>query len=122
MSRPLMKCGCVASAHFDNGSPVCPVHECSEVASERPSLEGRFAECAYGGARVPSSYDLAFFEYQGPGSPRATEHCKCGYYRVAHEYNANRVNKEPIKCRVGGFKPAGPSATDKYYCGCHGWD
>lgn len=89
----------------------------------RPDVTGRTAECAYRcGSREPSSHGLPFFEFRGAGSEEAENHCKCGYHRVAHEYNENRVSKEPIKCRVGGFKPKGPQETDRYYCGCHGWD
>lgn len=120
--RPMMECGCAANAHRDDGSPSCVVHNTNVVAKVRPSLEGRVAECAYGGAIVPSSFDLPFFEYHGPGSMEATEGCQCGYFKVAHEYDPRRVSPEPIKCRVGGFTPRGDTGKDRYYCGCRGWD
>lgn len=71
-TRPLMKCGCVAqgvrrapgeTAEF----PCCVIHDCTDVADERPALDGRKARC-YCGKTVPSGYDLAFFEYRGSGS------------------------------------------------------
>lgn len=93
--RVLMKCGCVAHATckrrgdvvFDPPIPACVIHECYEVADSKPDLTGRKASCSYrpaGHADVPSSYDLAFFEYRGPGSPEATAKCKCGMHESTH--------------------------------------
>ena len=93
--RVLMKCGCVAHAvctarggvQIDPPIPACIVHECYEVAQTTPCLDGRTAECAYrpkGHAIKPSSYDLPFFVYRGPGSPEAEDKCKCGYARNTH--------------------------------------
>jgi hypothetical protein len=88
-----------------------------------PNLEGRFANCGYPGhGKMPSSTDLAFFDYRGPGSAWATLHCKCGYHLVAHKHNPDRVSPDPIKCRFGGFVERGPAEFDSYYCGCRGWD
>ncbi len=116
----MLACGCRANAKRDDGTPSCVIHCCAEIVPT-PDLAGRTAKCASCKNTRPSSMDLAFFEYQGPGSPSALDTCKCGYYRVAHEYNENRINKEPIRCRVGGFAPVGPR-DDKFYCGCQGWD
>lgn len=91
----LMKCGCVAMAtcsgkggvRFDPPIPACIIHDCYEVASDKPDLNGRKASCSYkprGHADVPSSYDLAFFEYRGVGSPSATTQCKCGMNECTH--------------------------------------
>lgn len=90
MDMPLMKCGCVSQGHRvleEARIPACLVHDCIEVADETPDLAGRTAQCTYlphGHAPKPSSLDLAFFVYRGPGSPEATDKCKCGYSRTAH--------------------------------------
>ena len=92
----LMKCGCVSQGvcsgrngvTFDPPIPACIVHECYDPADEKPNLDGRIAQCAYlpkGHAPKPSSLDLAFFEFQGEGSPAATDKCKCGYAWIAHQ-------------------------------------
>lgn len=94
MDNPMMKCGCVASAvrTATNGVqhdpiPSCLVHDCVDVAESAPDLAGRYADCSYsprGHAKVASSMKLAFFKYRGPGSPAATEYCKCGYHIIPH--------------------------------------
>lgn len=122
--HPMMKCGCVASGVLTRRAgvlvnppvPYCGVHQCEEVV-EPPDLTDRMARCSYGDhGRKPSSLDLAFFEYRGDGSRWATEICKCGYTKSAHE-------KPHIssKCPTG-FTPRGPHEFDAYYCGCKGWD
>lgn len=117
--KPFLACGCVANA-TSGGRPSCAIHLTTQVV-EAPNLEGRTARCSCGRTRA-SSPDLEFFEYRGPGSPSATESCRCGFYKVAHEYDETRVSKQPIKCRVGGFSPRGDIGTDLYYCGHGGWD
>lgn len=95
-------------------------------------LVGRLAYCAYykvvsgrhqvanGGKAQsqpqPSSTDLAFFEYRGPGSNWAAKHCVCGYFEVAHTmpHKSSRVCDK--------FTPREPAEFDSYYCGCFGWD
>jgi len=118
-----MKCGHIAIAIDDKGRPVCPIcfglHPGAEVVEDdRPSLEGRQALCVYKFGRkgqqhspVPSSWDLPFFEYCGPGSPAAEEYCKCGYHESAHGKCADACDK---------FEPQGPLPYDRYYCGCWG--
>lgn len=81
----------------------------------------RLARC-FCGTESPSSYKLPFFKDHADGTGEAEDHCKCGYHRVAHEYDASRVSKEPIKCRVGGFVKRGDRGFDAFYCGCDGWD
>lgn len=142
-SFPLMKCGCAgqASRVLPDGSriPSCIIHNCIEIAPAPPDLAGRMARCAYYGSRTsprgsygggnecnygqskapvctceqPSSGDLPFFEYCGPGS-REAEKCKCGYYESAH--------KPGMNCKCRKFEPRGGLLIDKFYCGCHGWD
>lgn len=138
--RQLMKCGCVAQAvrtseggvTIDPPIPVCITHDCTEVAPERPSLDGRVARCSYSHDRpsrqqriaaspVPSSWDLAFFEYCGPGSREATEICKCGMAQIAHERNAGRC-PHSRRSPSGKFEAKGDQGHDRFYCGCFGWD
>lgn len=81
----------------------------------------RLAKCGCG-VEAPSSYKLPFFKSHAEGTGEAEDICKCGYHRVAHEYDASRVSKEPIVCRVGGFAKRGDRGFDSFYCGCRGWD
>jgi hypothetical protein len=82
MTTPLMKCGHSANSTDTKGNPVCVicigiVAGADEIVKEPPSLEGRFARCSYGDhAKVPSSYDLAFFEYR-PEREEDTYYCGC---------------------------------------------
>lgn len=116
-----MKCGCVAQGkltavkgvRLETPRPMCLTHDCDEVADSRPDLAGRQARCGCK-KTVPSSFSLAFFEYMGPGSPKSTQHCKCGYYESAHRPNSN--------CRCRKFVPHGPYEFDSFYCGHAGWD
>jgi hypothetical protein len=102
--------------------PSCVIDSVCKPAASTPSLEGRMARCGYHhDGEVPSSWGLAFFEYQGPGSYSAAL-CTCGYAKVAHERNENRVNPEPIVCKSGGYTPRGDVGYDHYYDGCRGWD
>lgn len=94
MNIPMMKCGCAAQGvcnsfngvNYDPPIPSCIVHECIEIA-DSPDLSGRFAKCFYMDCSSvkPSSLDLPFFEYMGPGSPETQRKCVCGYYQIAHE-------------------------------------
>ena len=102
-------------------------------------LTGRTARCAYGCGSTRPSDDprgLAFFEYRGPGSKDATERCKCGFFKCAHEveykqrislpfelkspFGRRKTVVEDGKCQ--GFEPRGAAEFDSYYCGCRGWD
>lgn len=83
---------------------------------EAPDLSGRMARCSCTVLR-PSSTGLPFFECRGPGSRDATEHCECGYHRIAHEIPERAAR---LKCKQ--FKPRGPRELDVFYCGHGGWD
>lgn len=71
----LMKCGHVAMAHDSRGNPYCVICDCSELAGDKPSLEGRVAKCSYCSAEQPSSYSLPFFEYR---KNKSTDEYYCG--------------------------------------------
>src|SRR4051794_14988587 len=91
-------------------------------------LTGRQAQCANCRRVEPSNLELVFFEYRGPGSSFATQHCaaevtkrfvtgRCGMRDLAH----NVVN--PATGRPGiTDHPFTPSLTghefDGFYCGC----
>lgn len=135
MERVIMKCGCVAQGvvtairgeKLPEPIPGCMVHDCYEKADAAPDLTGRTAECSYlpkGHAIKPSSLDLAFFEFCGEGSRIATEICKCGFHRVAHDDSGRIAPRKVAGLRNGcaGFTAKGPQERDKYYCGCHGWN
>jgi hypothetical protein len=76
---PLMVCGCVANAKvfMPDGStkPACAIHNCSEVATNKPSLEGRVAQCTCGNTAA-SSYSLPFFKYNKQGK-QDSYYCGC---------------------------------------------
>lgn len=125
-----MKCGCVSSGvlrargrvKFDPPIPICVVHECDEIATEKPDLTGRLARCGCG-KTMPSDYEaLAFFEYRGPGSRFGRRVCKtCRYADVAHE---KKKAEKPghLKLVCDKFAPIGEHQFDAYYCGHAGWD
>lgn len=130
MSAILMKCGCRSNslyhgrgdAKIDPPIPACVVHECYEPAATAPDLTGRIAKCG-DHAPKPSSLDLAFFEFCGPGSREATDICVCGYATVAHEKHAGKCPpNSKNRSQTGAFKPRGAREFDRYYCGCRGWD
>lgn len=92
-------------------------------ARERGLLAGRRARCTCGytcnSDASDSGYtELPFLEYWGPGSKKATEQCKCGYYRAAHTPEAFRGRG--IACKT--FECREPDEFDSFYCGCRGWD
>jgi hypothetical protein len=118
----MMKCGHAANAiRMASGSvkhdpplDCCTICDCIEIV-ETPDLTGRVARCCNADSERPSSTDLAFFEYRGPGSKRSMEQCECGYLRIAHD-------KPHVQRQCEGFTPRGPFQYDTYYCGCRGWD
>ena len=145
--HPMMTCGHAANATMTSKGglrlsvPIacCAICGCVEIATREPDLTGRFARCSYqsshpsdGKPPVPSSRDLAFFEYRGPGSATA-ELCRhCGYAPRAHEpaYMGTLVlvggKRRPTVVEAGecpGYEPLTEGReTDSYYCGCRGWD
>jgi len=151
MKLPIMKCGCAAQAtcasmdgiKYDPQIPACLVHDCIEIAEKQPDLTGRKSRCAYFGkptrncecnydgcregicnCEQPSSPNLPFFEYHGPGSHWAKDFCKCGFILgPAHGFYTNgKPNPSSCIAKGGTPEPRGPSEFDKFYCGCHGWD
>lgn len=93
-------------------------------------LKGRLAICTYQARHldqkpVPSSRNLAFFEYLGPDSEEAAIRCgNCGYHEVAHHRQEKLVDPRSVieRGKCSGFVPHGPWEYDRYYCGCYGWD
>lgn len=82
-------------------------------------LAGRQAKCSCG-RTAPSSPELAFFEFRGPGSEAALEMCKhCPYNVRAHRPEVMAKN-DALKCT--SFEAHGAFEFDKYYCGCRGWE
>ena len=63
--KPLMKCG---------HTVIC---DCTELADENPSLQGRKAKCSFCGQIKDSDYDLPFFEYK-PDKEYDEYYCGCG--------------------------------------------
>lgn len=124
-SQVLLTCGCVANSirthqdgkKLDPPLPTC-VHGTTEVVKEMPDLTGRKAACTYGGNVRDSDWNLAFFEYKGPGSRDAEDVCKCGFHRSAHTPEMRAKSHRP---GCDNFQPRGPAEYDKYYCGCYGW-
>lgn len=123
----LMKCGHAANGTRD-GEPVCVIclgiDPGAELADATPSLEGRVARCTCGKER-PSSLDLAFFAYRGPGG-HGTRRCgavvtrggwtyRCGLMEVGHQ--PGRAGADHVYVDED-FS----SEVDSYYCGCRGWD
>lgn len=124
---PLMECGHVAQGTNAAGEPSCIicvglVDGAEKVANPVP-LEGRMARCTCEREPVPSSFDLAFFEYRGPGSYQGRVTCRnCRYYDTAHEM---KVRENPPHLRrfcCDNFEPIGEREFDLYYCGHAGWD
>ena len=92
-------CSWHAGKEYDPPIPSCIIHDCIEIAEKQPDLTGRTARCAYFGSKklrrsndeckygccgkercecgnVPSSYDLAFFEYH-PEEKQDRFYCGC---------------------------------------------
>jgi hypothetical protein len=88
-----------------------------------PRLAGRVARCAYGcGNTTPSDHPTwrPFFEYLGEGSREATNLCTCGYSEVVHHPINTTTGRPGVTDHP--FTPKGGRDTDRYYCGCRGWD
>lgn len=98
-------------------------------------IEGRFAKCGYNNSNdkhpdkhtrepIPSSTDLAFFEFRGEGSKSALNVCAiCKYYDIAPVHGDSWRKYDPrLDGEMHEFVPHGPYEFDTYYCGCWGWD
>lgn len=91
-------------------------------------LTGRMARCAYFnvcGMEAPSSRDLWFFEYRGPGSKEEDQCQVCGMYDFVHaSVSLDGIN--PATGRAARtdhvFVAREPSKVDTYYCACRGTD
>ena len=128
-SEPVMlRCGHVSNAvrTASNGVkhdpvPCCAICDCTDQEPNQINLEGRTARCCSKKTDKPSSFNLAFFEFRGVNSRVALISCKnCGYHKVAHEKKLNGETKNKSIC--DRFQPHGAFDTDRYYCGCRGWD
>jgi hypothetical protein len=123
--QPMMACGHAANARTGDGKPCCVIcagiHAGAETVTDSPNMTGRMARCSCG-RTVPSSVDLAFFEFCGDGSRIATETCaKCNYSVLAHRpHNPKPYAGAPFEhC---AFAPKGAYEFDRFYCGCRGWN
>lgn len=103
MDLPLMKCGHTAQAIDSNNNPVCVIcfgsPEALEVQTEMPDLTGRVARCSYYGS-TPSGRN-----HSGPC--KRGEPCHC---------------EKPSSPDLAFFEYRPAEDTDRFYCGCWGWD
>jgi hypothetical protein len=142
-TKVMMKCGHAANSvstdeRTGERRPCCVIciglnPGAEQIDLSPATLEGRQARC-YCGALQPSSPELAFFEYRGPGSRFALESCTCGYHRCVHDPSERvmaqidgngRTRYENLMWRSGGehaFEARGPHEFDSFYDGCGGWD
>lgn len=123
----MMQCGHAANGwtRIDGLSVPCCII-CDEIRVKMvPDLTGRMARCAYFkdcGNEQPSSMDLWFFEFLGPGGAEE-KHCNiCGYYAVAHELINPGTGRPRPERTAHDFVPRPPRDTDRYYCACRGTD
>lgn len=90
----------------------------------KPDLSSRKAHCTYGCGESAASDNpnLAFFEYQGAGSFSAGLCKHCGYAKNPHE---GQPFGRPNVVDAGlcpGYEARGDIGSDRFYCGCRGWD
>jgi hypothetical protein len=125
MNPKYMACGHVASATDTFGNPICGIDygidPRAEIIATHVNIVDRFARCPCGKVEK-SSWDLAFFEYRGEGSPFARDIClNCKYARIAHI--KDQTHKCSDRCRhCNSFTEIGGHEFDSYYCGHAGWD
>lgn len=117
----MMKCGHAANATKEGGKPCCVIcigiNSGADLVDETPpSLDGRNAVCDYFDCmkKVPSDFNLPFFEYRGPGSEVAEK--ACGICNIWHKGKDAPKHTKPHDWKPKLFE------TDRYYCGCKGWD
>lgn|SRR3990167_9221667 len=133
----VLKCGCFPNAtkKIESGMiKSCVIHLTDETEGlTQIQLYNRRAQCNSCKTIVPSSGQLAFFQYRGENSAYAKERCKnCAFNEKAHIYNGRYAphkdgtpgEKNEYLCLNRGniFEPNGPAQYDAYYCGCYGWD
>lgn len=137
---PLMKCGCIATATREGGTPVCITHfdtpEGNQVHKTPPDLEGRTARCAYCKKEAPSSYSLPFFELaRGPKTWRPEDKQEVDKakrdldrYRETNRPKGKDPEDERLRLIYVAAREKAENnksiegAADIYYCGCRGWD
>lgn len=128
-------------------APAPEQRERARTPRPAPRLEGRVAEC-HCGRTAASSKDLAYFEYLGSPQPAHDVCARCGHGIGAHMRDGaglhhhdgapvgvdgcearggyaalGAVHDRPCECREfvpGAMLPA--RETDRFYCGCRGWD
>lgn len=102
-------------------------------------LAGRVAECTYCSRPVPSLSFPSLFQYLGPESKAAANHCShvkevseqlrrqypdriwtCGMTPCAH-LPINPLTDRPTNLDHE-FVPGPGRDTDEHYCGCRGWN
>ena len=116
MSDVLMKCGCTAHAtcsrkdgvKLDQPIPACVIHDCYDVADEKPDLAGRKARCTYMGScrarRGINSYR------PGKEKPDYGTFDDAGHGVAPSSFDLPFFHHNPDK------------PHDDYYCGCFGWE
>lgn len=109
-SKPMMKCGCAASATM-NGKPVCfpcyGIREGADVVDDSPpDLAGRTARCDYYGI-APAIGARDRHRWSRRSSCGTEGACKC---------------EKPSSTDLAYFEYQRTQDHDRFYCGCHGWD
>jgi hypothetical protein len=146
----VMTCGHAANGYrtMPDGEilSACVICSCTTLAPDQPDLTDRMARCTYYGTapsprlrnqgycptrtkedrtcrcEKPSSNNLWFFEYRGPGGSAEKKCAVCRYYAVAHEEINPYTNRPRMKQCAHEFVPGPPDEFDQFYCSCHGDD
>lgn len=91
------------------------------MSAPTADLTGRTARCSCGHER-PSSPELPFFQYRGPGSRDQLTSCKhCRYAPEAHTRKAE-TGERHLDRVCDNFEADPDGRQDTFYCGCRGWD
>ena len=121
MGRGKRAPGTGSRAHVSEQLATAHEAQTATITAPHPKLVGRQARCSSCKTLVPSSPDLAFFEFRGEGSRSAAEICgTCHFGHVAH--NDKAANRRVNHKVCDNFKPIGAWEYDLFYCGCRGWD
>lgn len=115
MGAPMMKCGHAASGTcsrkdgqtYDPPIPSCVICGCIEVDTSPPDLSGRTAECSYMGScrdryKRERHYDVAGPDYGA--------------------FDSRGKATAPSSAELPFFEHKPDAATDRFYCGCFGWN